>query len=93
LTQSEWHTGLAKACQSLVHERGVGGVTVDELVEATHAQALASLTPQMREQLVDVSAGSAPVRQRAVQLSTPSADTAPLSNTSHISHCCAFCCG
>lgn len=71
LLEGQWKKDLSAHCHGLIYERGLAGVTVDGLVEATHAKAVESISPDMKQKMIEH------IRQTLIQQAEEALAAAP----------------
>lgn len=54
LIESQWKNDLMAECQSVIFERGLQNVTVDELVHATNQKAMEGIPHKVKQTMIEV---------------------------------------
>lgn len=53
LLEGQWKRDLTAHAQGIIYEKGLAGVTVDGLVESTHAKAVETISPATKQQMME----------------------------------------
>lgn len=53
LLDGAWKKDLTLHCQGVLYEKGLGGVSIEGLVESTHAKAVESVSPSAKLQMIE----------------------------------------